>query len=58
VSVGVPCPGHVGPGVIRNTVIVRRLRAGIDPAEICKALGIQDAKTLLRGLRHHLEASA
>jgi len=58
VSVGVPCPGHVGPGVIRNTVIVRRLRAGVDPAEICKALGIQDAKTLLRGLRHHLEGAA
>ena len=54
-AVGVPCPGHVGPGVIRNTVIVRRLRAGVDPAQICKDLGIKDTKTLLRGLRHHLD---
>ena len=57
-AVGVPCPGHVGPGVIRNTVIVRRLRAGVDPAQICKDLGIKDTKTLLRGLRHHLETEA
>lgn len=57
-AVGVPCPGHVGPGVIRNTVIVRRLRAGLDPAQICKDLGIKDPKTLLRGLRHHLEDEA
>ena len=55
VSVGAPCVGHVGPGVIRNTVIVRRWRAGVEPAEICKALGLQDAKSLLRGLGHHLE---
>ena len=55
-AVGVPCPGHVGPGVIRNTVIVRRLRAGLDPTQICKDLGIKDTKTLLRGLRHHLES--
>ena len=55
-AVGVPCSGHVGPGVIRNTVIVRRLRAGLDPAQICKDLGIKDTKTLLRGLRHHLDS--
>jgi len=41
--------------VIRNTVIVSRWRAGVEPAEICKALGLQDAKSLLRGLGHHLE---
>lgn len=54
-AVGVHCPVHVGPGVIRNTVIVRNLRAGVDPVQVCKILGIKDTKTLLRGLRHHLE---
>lgn len=54
-AVGVPCPAHVGPGVIRNSVIVRRLRAGVAPAVVCRDLGIQDPKTLQRGLRHHLE---
>jgi len=56
-AAAVPCPGHVGPGVIRNSVIVRRLRAGVSPMDICKDLGIKDAKTLLRGLSHHLDDS-
>ena len=55
VAVGVPCPAHVGPGVIRNSVIVRRLRAGVASIEVCRDLGIRDPKTLVRGLRHHLE---
>lgn len=53
--VNMDIPNHIGPSIIRNTLIVRLYNAGLmSPDAICKLLGIKDPKILTRGLRPHL----
>lgn len=53
-ALGMATPNHIGPGVIRNTVIVNRLRAGEPSFKVAQAMGIKEDRSLLRALGHHL----
>ena len=55
-ELGIPVPNHVGPGAIRNTVIVNRLRAGEPIHKVALAMGIKEERSILRGLGHHLSS--
>lgn len=52
---GMEVPAHVGPSVIRNSLIVRLLNAGVPGDEVAKRMGVKEAKTLMRGLGLHLQ---
>lgn len=52
---GATLPNHIGPGVVRNTVMVEWINSGrYSAADVCAIAGIQDEKTLTRALRAHL----
>lgn len=53
-ELGMPTPNHIGPGVIRNTVIVNRLRAGEPSFKVADDMGIKEDRSIMRGLGHHL----
>lgn len=51
----VDVPNHVGPSIIRNTLIVRLYNSKrASAAEICRWMGIKDEKVLTRGLGMHM----
>ena len=50
---GSELPRHLGPLVLRNTVILNWLRSGIDTTEVCRRAGYQ-SKVSLEHLRTHL----
>lgn len=56
---GFSVPNHIGPGTLRNSLILEAIRTGPPiwtDSRICQYFGLQSTRSVLRNLGHHLEA--